>query len=107
MHFYDNMQVWDEAFHQAQEYAMCQQDFCFLSVKKMVEYSIAEAEWKVAEKLLYVLDQALFYHDFVAESRNRIAEGKKQRPCNDASLRNGNFVTGFSLQNEMVHMYQD
>lgn len=107
MHFYDNMQVWDEAFHQAQEYAMCQQDFCFLSVKEMVEYSIAEAEWKVAEKLLYVLDQALFYHDFVAESRNRIAEGKKQRPCNDASLRNGNFVTGFSLQNEMVHMYQD
>ena len=107
MHFYDNMRIWDEAFHQAQEYAMCQQDFCFLSVRKMVEYSIAEAEWEVAEKLLYVLDQALFYHDFVAESRNRIAEGKKQRPYNDAPLRDGNFVSGFSLQNEMVHMYQN
>lgn len=107
MHFYDNMQIWDEAFHQAQEYAMCQRDFCFLSVKKMVEYSIAEAEWEVAEKLLYVLDQAWFYHDYVAESRSRITESKKQRPRNDAPLRDGNFVTGFSLQNEMVHMYMD
>lgn len=105
MHFYDNLQVWDEAFHQAQEYAMCQPDFCFLSVKKMVEYSMAEAEWQVADKLLHVLDRAWFYHDYVAESRKMIAEARKQRPCNDAPLRDGNFVTGFSLQNEMLHMY--
>lgn len=105
MHFYDNLQVWDEAFHQAQEYAMTQRDFCFLSVKKMVECSIAEAEWKVAEKLLCVLDQALFYHDFVKENRKKIAEGKKRRPCNDAPLRDENFVTGYSLQNEMARLY--
>ncbi|GEM_PF-4998592 len=104
--FYDNLGVWDECFHQAQEYAMSQRDFCFRGVCMMVDYSIAEAEWRVAEKLLVVLDEALFYHDFVADRRAKIAEGRKLKPVNDAPLRQDNFVSGYSFQNEMARLFQ-
>lgn len=104
--FYHNIAIWDECFHQAQEYAMCQRDFCLKSVCQMVDYSIKESEWRVAEKLLCVLDQALFYHDFVSDRRQQIVEGKKLKPGNDAPLRQDNFVIGYSLQNEMAHDLQ-
>lgn len=103
--FYENLEVWDESFHQAQEYAMTQRDWCFISVKNMIDFSIKEAEWSVAEKLLCVLDEALFYHDFVKERRAIIAEGKKVKPMNDAPIRDKNFVSGYSFQNEMYCLY--
>ena len=104
--FYDNIGIWDECFHQAQEYSMCLDNFCLKSICHMVDYSIKEAEWQVAEKLLAVLEQALFYGDFVREHRANIARLRKQKPENDAPLRQDNFVTGYSLQNEFVHDFQ-
>ncbi len=104
--FYDNIGVWDECFHQAQEYSMSLPRFSLHSLSHMIDYSIKEAEWAVAEKLLTVLGQALFYDDFIADRRNQIAEGRKLKPANDAPLRQDNFVTGYSMQNEMVRLYQ-
>ncbi len=104
--FYDNIGIWDECFHQAQEYSMCLPRFCLHSLCNMIDYSIKEAEWAVAEKLLTVLSQALFYDDFIADRRSRISEGRRLKPANDAPLRQDCFVTGYSLQNEMVHLLQ-
>ncbi len=104
--FYDNIGIWDECFHQTQEYSMCLPRFCLHSLCRMIDYSIKEAEWAVAEKLLTVLGQALFYDDFIADRRKQIAEGRKLKPVNDAPLRQDNFVTGYSLQNEMVRLFQ-
>lgn len=101
--FYDNLGIWDECFHQAHEYAMNQRDFCLQSICQMIDYSIKESEWRMAEKLLCVLDQALFYGDFVKDRRQQVSEGKKQKAVNDAPLRQDNFVTGYSMQNEMAH----
>ena len=53
--FYDNIGVWDECFHQAQEYSMSLPRFSLHSLSHMIDYSIKEAEWAVAEKLLTVL----------------------------------------------------
>ncbi len=103
--FYDNIGVWDECFHQTQEYSMGLPRFCLHSLCHMIDYSIHEAEWAVAEKLLTVLGQALFYDDFIADRRNRIAEGRKLKPANDAPLRQDNFVTGYTLVNEMARLH--
>ncbi len=101
-HFYANIGIWDECYHQAQEYSMCQPRFCVYSLCHMIDYSIKEAEWAVAEKLLAVLSQALFYDDFIADRKSQIAEGRQLKPVNDAPLRQDCFVTGYSFQSEMA-----
>lgn len=103
--FYDNIGIYDECFHQAQEYAMTQRYFCLQSLCYMIDYSIKEAEWAVAEKLLTVLDDAWFYGDFVADRRSQVAEGKLKKLVNDAPIRQDNFVTGYSFLDEMIHDY--
>ncbi len=103
--FYDNIGIWDESFHQAQEYAMCLPRFSLHSLCNMIDYSIKEAEWAVAEKLLTVLSQALFYDEFIADRRSQIDEGRQLKAFNDAPLRQDSFVTGYSMQNEMVRLY--
>lgn len=104
--FYENIGIWDECYHQAQEYSMCLDNFCLQSICQMVDYSIKEAEWQVAEKLLTVLEQTLFYGNFVRERREEIAKVRKQKPVSDAPLRQDNFVTVYSMQNELVHDFQ-
>ncbi len=104
--FYDNIGIWDECYHQAQEYSMCLEDFCLQSIRQMIDYSIKEHEWQVAEKLLTVLDEALFEGEFVSSRQALVNEGRKKYPRNDAPLRQDNFVTGYSLQNEMAHNFQ-
>lgn len=103
--FYENLGVYDECYHQAQEYAMANSDFCLLSLCKMVDYCIEESEWDVADKFLTVLDEALFYHDFVRERRAQVEAGRKVRKENPAPLRANNFVTGYPLKSEMYHNY--
>lgn len=104
--FYENLGIWDECFHQAQEYSMCLDNFSLRSICQMVDYSIKEAEWQVAEKLLTVLDQSLFYDDFVCDRHGEIAKLREKKPMNDAPLRQDNFVTGYSFQNELVKQFQ-
>lgn len=101
--FYDNLGVYDECYHQAQEYSMCLPKFCLQSVCQMIDYSIRESEWKVADKLLTVLDQALFYHDFVKDRRAQVEAGRSKVADNPAPLRANNFVTGYSMKSEMYH----
>ncbi len=102
--FYRNLGLWDECFHQAQEYFLLQPDACcFRSLTQMVDYSIREGEFAVAEKYLTILSHAPFYGDFVQEQRSRIAQQKMQKPI-ERPLRADNFVGGYPFASEMIRL---
>ena len=102
--FYHNLGLWDECFHQAQEYFLLQDDACcFRSLTQMVDYSIREGEYAVAEKYLTILRHAPFYGNFVQEQRSRIAKQKTAKPV-ERPLRADNFVGGYPFVSEMVRL---
>lgn len=102
--FYKNLELWDECFHQAQEYFLLYPDACcFRSLTQMVDYSIREGECAVAEKYLTILSHAPFYGDFVQEQRSRIAKQKAEKPI-VRPLRADNFVGGYPFVSEMIRI---
>ena len=106
--FYRNLEVWDEAFHQAQEYYLLQPDACcFSSLTQMVDYSIRAHEYAVAEKYLTILGKAPFYGSYVKEQRLRIIEQQRMDSGADSSdipLRADNFVGGYPFNSEMLRL---
>lgn len=104
--FYKNLELWDESFHQAQEYSMLMPDACcFCSLTQMVDYSIREGEYAVAEKFLTILSFAPFYGRFVKEQRERIVRSKKEQRI-ERPLRADNFVGGYPFNSEMIRLIQ-
>ena len=104
--FYRNLGLYDECFHQAQEYyLLCLDACCFGSLTQMVDYSIREGEYAVAEKYLKILSRAPFYSRFVEEQRNRIAKQKAEVTI-ERPLRDDNFVGGYPFCSEMVRLVQ-
>lgn len=104
--FYHNLGVYDESFHQAQEYGLLQRNGCCLySLRHMVEYSIAEGEWEIADKFLTVLDKTLTHKTYTAEKRKEMAEAKRRRASmKPIPLRADNFVGGYPLPQEMLRL---
>ena len=104
--FYRNLGLWDECFHQAQEYFLLQPDACcFSSLTQMVDYSIREGEYAVAEKYLAILSHAPFYSSFVREQRERIVRQKAEKTI-ERPLRADNFVGGYPFNSEMVRLVE-
>ncbi len=104
--FYRNLELWDEAFHHAQEYFLLLPDACcFSSLTQMVDYSIREGEYAVAEKYLTVLSHAPFYGKFVKEQRARIARQRAEQKI-ERPLRADNFVGGYPFNSEMIRLVQ-
>lgn len=102
--FYLNLGIYDEAFHHAQEYYLQQHNgICFQSLRQMVDYSIEEGEWEVAEKLLCQLEQSTCHKTFVKEKRELMAKAKGhvRKPI---ALRADNFVGGYTLPVEMLRL---
>ena len=104
--FYRNLGLYDECFHHAQEYyLLCHDGCCFGSLTRMVDYSIREGEYDIAEKYLKILSYAPFYGRFVEEQRERIVKQKAEvtikRP-----LRADNFVGGYPFCSEMIRLVQ-
>lgn len=104
--FYRNLGVYDECFHQAQEYGLLQRGgICFLSLRHMAEYSIAEGEWEVADKYLAILDKSMTHKDYTAQKRREMEEARRQRQgTKPVPLRADNFVGGYSLPQEMLRL---
>jgi len=102
--FYLNLGVFDEAFHQAQEYSlqMVNGD-CFSSLRQMVDYSIEEGEWEVADKYLRILAKSSCHKKFVEERRETM-EAAKKTIKKDIPLRADNFVGGYPLPIEMLRL---
>ena len=108
--FYLNLGVYDEAFHQAMEYGLMQtNNNCFSSLRQMVDYSIEEGDWEVADKYLQILFKSSCHKTFVEERRAKMEEAKKTFK-KDIQLRADNFVGGYPLPVEMLRLaryYQD
>ena len=108
--FYLNLGVYDEAFHQAQEYGLLQTNGnCFSSLRQMVDYSIEEGEWEIADKFLQILSKSSCHKTFIKERREKIPNPYSLIP-NPTPLRADNFVGGYPLPVEMLRLaryYQD
>lgn len=104
--FYLNLGIYDEAFHHAQEYSLLQTNgTCFSSLRQMVEYSIAEGEWDIAEKFLQVLSKSSCHRKFIEKKREEIANCKlSNRQIREVPLRADNFVGGYPLPVEMIRL---
>ena len=104
--FYRNLRLWDECFHQAQEYFLLLPDACcFSSLTQMVDYSIREGEYAIAEKYLDILSHAPFYGRFVQEQHDRIVQQKAEKTIK-RPLRADNFVGGYPFNSEMVRLVE-
>lgn len=102
--FYLNLGIYDEAFHQAQEYSLLMTNGdCFSSLRQMIDYSIEEGEWEIAEKFLHVLSKSTCHKDFVKERRAKIPNSSSRIP-NPSPLRADNFVGGYPLPIEMLRL---
>jgi len=108
--FYLNLGVYDEAFHHAEEYGFIQTNGnCFSSLRQMVDYTIEEGDWEIADKYLQILAKTSCHKTFVKERRAKLEEAKKTFN-KDIQLRADNFVGGYPLPIEMLRLaryYQD
>lgn len=108
--FYLNLGIYDEAFHHAQEYSLLMiNGDCFSSLRQMVDYSIAEEEWEVADKYLRILAKSTCHKKFIKE-RRAMMQLAQQQPSRNIPLRGDNFVGGYPLPVEMLRLaryYQD
>lgn len=111
--FYANLGVYDEAFHQAMEYGLRQNDgMCLSTLRQLTDYALSTGDWRVAQKYLSVLDKSWLQGGFVKERTQRLEEVKRmqQRAVaeNDstvlAPLRADNFVGLYPLRSEMVRL---
>lgn len=102
--FYLNLGIYDEAFHHAQEYSLLMMNGdCFSSLRQMVNYSIAEGEWEIADKYLHILSKSTCHKDFINERRTMMETAKKSF-TKDIPLRADNFVGGYSFPVEMLRL---
>ena len=102
--FYLNLGVYDDAFHHAQEYSLLMVNGnCFSSIRQLIDYSIEEGEWEIAEKFLTVLSNSSCHKDFINERRTKMKNSKKHFNKN-IPLRGDNFVGGYSFPVEMLRL---
>lgn len=107
--FYLNLGIYDEAFHQAQEYGLLQTNgICFSSLRQMVDYSMKEGDLETAEKFLRILSKSTCHKKFIEKSRKDLSLKKKDAssPARRATkgLRGDNFVGGYPLPVEMLRL---
>ena len=102
--FYLNLGIYDEAFHHAQEYSLLMKNGdCFSSLRQMVDYSIAEEEWEIADKYLRILSNSSCHKDFIRERRAMMKKDQHE-PSRNVPLRGDNFVGGYPLPVEMLRL---
>lgn len=102
--FYLNLDVFDEAYHHAEEYGLLQPSGnCFSSLRQMIDYSIEEGEWEIAEKFMQILSKSSCHKKFVEERQAKMEAAKKTFDKN-ILLRADNFVGGYPLPVEMLRL---
>ncbi len=103
--FYDNLGLYDEAFHQAMEYGLFQPEgSCLYTLRQLADYALAEGDLKLAEKYLAVLETGWFNGSFVEERRETIRQKKLNNEADERPLRGDNFVGVYPFRSEMVRL---
>ena len=111
--FYENLGVYDEAFHQAMEYGLLQKEGCCMyTLRQLIDYTIREGDVRIADKYLTILSQSVLDRGFVEEQRARLEKRRSESASADGSasadagrpLRADNFVGVYPLRSEMVRL---
>lgn len=107
--FYENLGVYDEAFHQAMEYGLLQREGCCLyTLRQLIDYAIREGDARIADKYLTILSQSALDQSFVKEQKARLKKLEQEQmegtPSAERPLRADNFVGVYPLRSEMVRL---
>lgn len=106
--FYAHIGIYDEAMHNAFEYAMQQTNGnCFSSLRHMTEYAVKTGDFPVAEKYLTILGKSMTHGTFIAEQKKKIEEMKENGKTPSVPLRYDNFIGGYPFNSEMVRLLQE
>lgn len=105
--FYENLGVYDEAFHQAMEYGLLQKEGCCMyTLRQLIDYALVEGDVRIADKYLTILSQTRFDKDFAKERRARLEQVRQEssQAVPEKPLRSDNFVGLYPLRSEMVRL---
>lgn len=106
--FYDNIGIWDEAFHQAFEYGVNQRENdCFRAMRFKTDYALNSGDLGVARFYLNLLGKSCNNASFVRERKNRLAA--LERAKNKTKLppyRSDTFVGAYPMASEMIRLFE-
>lgn len=108
--FYDNIGIWDEAFHQAFEYGVTQRENdCFRALRFKTDYALNSGDLGVAQFYINLLSKSCCNGVFV-ESRNiRLEKLKKEMNSGKIKLppyRSDTFVGAYPMPSEMFRLFE-
>lgn len=101
--FYRDLDVVDEAFHQAFEYGTKispKHGFCLASLRHMAEYSVKIGDKKLADKYLSLLELTSCHSDFVKQQQQILRKTSTKR----YPQRSNDFIRAFHFNSEMAHL---
>lgn len=108
--FYENIGIWDEAFHQAFEYGVTQRENeCFKSLRFKTDYALNSHDFGVARYYINLLSKSLTNTTFV-ESRKALL--KKLEAANSKGnfklppYRSDTFVGAYRMASEMFRLFE-
>lgn len=106
--FYENLGIYDEAFHQAMEYGLLQPEGCCLyTLRQLADYALKEGDVRVAAKYLSILDsRCAIYNPFASKTEHGAIGGEPEDSSSEAGkpLRDDNLIGAYPLRSEMVRL---
>lgn len=106
--FYDNIGIWDEAFHQAFEYGVTQRENeCFRSLRFKIDYALNSCDLGVARSYLELLQKSVCNGDFVKGRMHRLValEAKSNR-IKLPPYRSDTFVGAYPMPSELFRLFE-
>ncbi|MEG1861440.1 MAG: DUF6057 family protein [Bacteroidaceae bacterium] len=105
--FYKNINVSDEAFHQAFEYGtMSPNGICFKSLRYMIDDALTAKDIPLAQKYIYMLSRSSC-HDVWLNSRREQLDLIKQQKQEPLPLRSTSFIGLYKFGSEMIRLLQE
>lgn len=104
--FYENIGIWNEAFHQAFEYGVPQRENeCFKALRFKTDYAINSGNFGIADHYLNLLAQSSNNGNFVNGRRARL-ESKKREPQKPLPYMSDTFTGAYPMASEMFRLYE-
>ncbi len=108
--FYENIGIWDEAFHQAFEYGVIQRENeCFRSLRFKTDYALNSHDLGVARYYINLLSKSCTNTEFVESRKARLkkleaanSKGKIKLP----PYRSDTFVGAYLMASEMFRLFE-
>ena len=106
--FYDNIEIWDEAFHMAFEYGITKRENdSFRAMRFKTDYAIKSKDFGTAEYYLNLLSQSCNNKDFVETRRDMLQTAQKSSTAkNLPPYRSDTFVGGYPMASETFRLFE-